>query len=125
MPTGPLLSKRLQNIFSTIQEITTEILLQKINNKSSCYIIDVREEAEWYQGAIPEAIHIPRGYLELHIEQIAPDPNAEIILYCGGGTRSALAAENLQNMGYQNVKSLKGGFRSWVAVGLLTTSSRT
>ena len=124
MPMGPLLSKRLQNVFSTIEEIAPEALLLKMNTGSSPYIIDVREGSEWQEGAIPNAIHIPRGYLELQIEQIAPDPKAEIILYCGGGTRSALAAENLQAMGYQNVKSLKGGLRSWVGAGFLTTSSR-
>ncbi len=121
---GPLLTKRIHDVLAGIQEIAIEELLQKMNKKSPCYIIDVREDREWEEGAIPEAIHISRGYLELKIEQVTSDPTADIILYCGGGTRSAFATESLQNMGYQNVKSLKGGFRAWQAIAHLTTSSR-
>jgi len=76
-------------------------------------LVDVREDHEWIQGYIPGAIHLGRGILERDIEHQIPHPDQEIILYCGGGYRSVLAADNLQKMGYKNVYSLDGGIRSW------------
>ncbi len=113
MQPGKLLTKRLQIIFSQISEISVDSLLKKMAEKTHFYLIDVREEAEWQHGSIPNAIYITRGKLELTIEKVTEDVEADIVLYCGGGTRSALAAENLQAMGYKNVKSLTGGFRKW------------
>ena len=80
-------------------------------------LIDVREESEWADGHLPGAEHIGRGVLERDIENRVPDPATSIVLYCGGGYRSALAADNLQRMGYQNVASMKGGFRGWREAG--------
>jgi rhodanese-related sulfurtransferase len=80
-------------------------------------LIDVREESEWADGHLPGAEHIGRGVLERDIEKRVPDPATPIVLYCGGGYRSALAADNLQRMGYQNVASMKGGFRGWREAG--------
>jgi len=84
-------------------------------------IVDVREKDEWDKEHIPDALHLSRGTLELDIEEKVPDPNTEVIVHCGGGGRSALAAESLQKMGYKNVRSLEGGFKAWKASGLPTT----
>src|SRR5436189_5195825 len=81
-------------------------------------IVDVREKDEWDEGHIPDAIHMSRGTIELDIEEKVPDLNAMIVCHCGGGGRSALAAENLQKMGYKNVRSMAGGFKGWKAAGL-------
>ena len=120
IPGGQMFAKRMQQVFSSITEITIEELHQKILSNKPFYLIDVREEAEWRKGALPDANHLSRGLLELNIENMTADPEADIVLYCGGGTRSALAAESLQNMGYKNVKSLQGGFRGWKARDLHT-----
>ena len=90
-------------------------------NSGEAVIVDVRDKDEWDEGHIPGAIHISRGTIELDIEEKVPDTNAMIICHCGGGGRSALAAENLQKMGYKNVRSMAGGFKAWKAVGLPTT----
>ncbi len=84
-------------------------------------IVDVREKDEWDEEHIPNATHLSRGTIELDIEEKVPDLNALIVCHCGGGGRSALAAESLQNMGYKNVRSMAGGFKAWKASGLPTT----
>ena len=84
-------------------------------------IVDVREKDEWDEEHIPGAIHMSRGTIELDIEEKIPDMNQTIITHCGGGGRSALAAESLQRMGYKNVRSMAGGFKAWKAAGLPTT----
>jgi rhodanese-related sulfurtransferase len=80
-------------------------------------LVDTREDAEWSRGHIPGAIHLGRGVIERDIEKTIPDKDAQIILYCGGGFRSALAADNLQKMGYRNVISMDGGWRGWTEAG--------
>jgi rhodanese-related sulfurtransferase len=82
------------------------------------YLVDVREDREWDVGHLPGAIHLGKGIIERDIELAIPDVNAEIILYCGGGFRSVLAAENLRRMGYSNVTSMDGGYRGWTEAGL-------
>jgi rhodanese-related sulfurtransferase len=84
-------------------------------------IVDVREKDEWDEEHIPDAIHLSRGTIELDIEEKVPDLNTTVILHCGGGGRSALAAESLQKMGYKNVRSMAGGFKAWKTTGLPTT----
>jgi phage shock protein E len=84
-------------------------------------IVDVREKDEWDEEHIPDGVHMSRGMLELDIEEKVPDLNTTVICHCGGGGRSALAAESLQKMGYKNVRSMAGGFKAWKAVGLPTT----
>jgi phage shock protein E len=84
-------------------------------------LIDVRDPDEWQEGHIPGAKNFSRGTVELEIEEAAPNPSMPIITHCGGGGRSALAAESLQRMGYTNVKSMAGGFKAWKAAGLPTT----
>jgi rhodanese-related sulfurtransferase len=86
-------------------------------------IVDVREKEEWDEEHNPDAIHLSRGTVELEIEEKFPDLDKTIITHCGGGGRSALAAESLQKMGYRNVRSMAGGFKGWKAAGLPTTSS--
>jgi rhodanese-related sulfurtransferase len=92
------------------------------SNSGEAVIVDVREKDEWDEGHIPTAIHISRGTIELDVEEKVPDTNAMIICHCGGGGRSALAAESLQKMGYKNVRSMAGGFKAWKAAGLATTT---
>jgi rhodanese-related sulfurtransferase len=83
-------------------------------------LIDIRETDELEKGHAQGAIHLSKGVIELRIEEIAPDVSTPIICYCGGGSRSALAADNLQKMGYTNVASMAGGFRAWQNEGLPT-----
>jgi rhodanese-related sulfurtransferase len=90
-------------------------------NSGEAVIVDVRDKDEWDEGHVPGALHMSRGTIELDIEEKVPDPNAMIICHCGGGGRSALAAENLQKMGYKNVRSMAGGFKAWKSAGLPTT----
>jgi len=80
-------------------------------------VLDIREKYEWDEGHIPDARHVPRSYLELRIENAVPNKSAPILLYCAGGTRSLLAAETLQQMGYTNVQHLRGGFTAWKDAG--------
>ena len=84
-------------------------------------IIDVREKDEWDEEHIPDATHMSRGTIELDIEEKVPDSDAMVVCHCGGGGRSALAAESLQKMGYKNVRSMTGGYKAWRAAGLPTT----
>jgi rhodanese-related sulfurtransferase len=83
-------------------------------------LVDVREDNEWANGHLPAAVHMGKGIIERDIEQRVPDPNAKVILYCGGGFRSALVADNLQKMGYTNVESMDGGWKGWLEAGLPT-----
>ena len=81
------------------------------------HLIDVREESEWAKGHLPGARYLGRGVIERDIETLFPDPETELYLYCGGGFRSILAANNLQQMGYRKVISVDGGFRGWLEAG--------
>lgn len=102
---------------SRIQELTVAQVRQKQLQGDPFYFVDVREESEWQAGHAAGAIHLSKGIIERDIERVIPDKNAEIVLYCGGGFRSALAADNLKKMGYQNVFSMEGGIRSWREAG--------
>jgi rhodanese-related sulfurtransferase len=88
-------------------------LERKLEGKDEFTLIDVREDNEYAVDHLPDAVHFGRGVLERDIEANYPDPNTDIVLYCGGGYRSALAAESLQKMGYTNVTSMAGGVRGW------------
>ncbi len=96
-----------------IKEISLDELNQQRAAGEFMHLLDVREESEWDRGFIPGSEHLSRGILEVRIEKEIPDYNDKIVVYCGGGYRSALAADNLQKMGYTNVLSLIGGFRYW------------
>jgi phage shock protein E len=103
-----------------ITEISPHDAAAKLKS-GEALIIDVRDKDEWDEGHIPGATHLSRGTVEFDIEEKVPGPNATIICHCGGGGRSALAAESLQKMGYKNVRSMAGGFKAWKAAGLPTT----
>jgi len=105
-----------------IPEITGNELRNKLSAEPGYYLIDVRETHELEKGYIPNASHLSRGILEPNIERLIPDHNAEIILYCGGGGRSALAALSLKKMGYKKVSSLAGGFGLWAQQGFPVVS---
>lgn len=98
-----------------ITEIQPDELSRRMQARGAPVVIDVREAEDYARAHIAGALGLSRGVLELHIDERVPDTEAEIVLYCGGGSRSALAADTLQTMGYTNVKSLAGGFRGWAA----------
>lgn len=100
-----------------IHEISPETLKNKIDNNEQMTIIDVRETHEWETGCIPNAIHLSKGIIERDIEKIIPDNQTNIIVYCSGGYRCALVADNLQKMGYRNVSSLNTGLQGWLDAG--------
>lgn len=114
-------SKRFLEIVRAIKAHIKETDVQAVRARQkkgdTFYLVDVREDNEWDKGHIAGAIHLGKGVIERDIENVIPDPNAEIILYCGGGYRSALAADNLTKMGYTNVASMDGGFRGWNEAG--------
>jgi rhodanese-related sulfurtransferase len=96
-----------------IRETTVDQVKSRMDRGDKFLLIDVREESEYAQDHLPHAIHLGKGIIERDIEGRVPDPKTEMILYCGGGFRSALAADNLQKMGYTNVISMDGGIREW------------
>lgn len=100
-----------------IEEISPDEVREKLKNEDDFILVDVREQDEWEDAHITGADYLGKGVIERDVEEQYPDVDEEIVLYCGGGYRSALAADNLKKMGYRNVKSLKGGFRSWTEAG--------
>jgi phage shock protein E len=119
MPHGPRFQKLAAAAKAKIREVTAEEARKE--QQGGAMLMDVRETEEWDQEHAAGAVHLSKGVLEVKIEEKVPDPAARIILYCGGGNRSALAAENLQRMGYTNVASMAGGFKAWKDQGLETT----
>ncbi|HXW90676.1 MAG TPA: rhodanese-like domain-containing protein [Terriglobales bacterium] len=101
-----------------IQETTVAEVKRKLDRGENFLLIDVREESEYAKDHLPGAMHLGKGIIERDIEVHVPEPNTPIVLYCGGGFRSALAADNLQRMGYRNVISMAGGIRGWREQGL-------
>ena len=101
-----------------ITECTVADVVARQKRGDRFLLVDVREESEYNAARIPGALHIGKGVIERDIEEKIPDTAAPIVLYCGGGYRSALAALNLQQMGYTNVISMDGGFRGWKESGL-------
>ncbi|HEX4696578.1 MAG TPA: rhodanese-like domain-containing protein [Candidatus Udaeobacter sp.] len=115
---------RYENLVAQAKKNVIEVSPQDAAAKletGEAIVVDVRERDEWDEGYIPGAVHMSRGTIELDVEEKIPDPNAMIICHCGGGGRSALAAETLQKMGYKNVRSMAGGFKAWKSAGLPTT----
>jgi len=103
-----------------ISETNVEEVKIKLDRGDDFYLVDVREESEWDKGHITDAIYIGKGVIERDIEKKIDNTDAEIILYCGGGFRSALVADNLQKMGYSKVSSMDGGYSGWVKAGYPT-----
>jgi rhodanese-related sulfurtransferase len=112
--------KLVQDAKKNVKETNVADVKRRGDAGEKFLLVDVREDNEWAKGHLPGAVHLGKGIIERDIEQRAPDTNAKIILYCGGGFRSALAAENLQKMGYTNVESMDGGWKGWVEAGLPT-----
>src|SRR5262249_12361451 len=106
-----------QDARSRIREISVEEVKRKLDAGDQFQFIDVREDHEWNQDHAAGARHLGRGIIERDVEKIETDKSAEIVLYCGGGFRSALAADNLQKMGYTNVLSMAGGIKAWREAG--------
>lgn len=100
-----------------VREIDVASVKKKIESGASFFLVDVREDSEWSESRVPGAVHLSKGVIERDIEKTIPDLDAEIVLYCGGGFRSALAGDNIQKMGYRNVRSMAGGFRAWTDAG--------
>lgn len=98
-----------------VQEVDTDTVFQWQQDGKDFTLIDVREDHEWAKGRLPEAIHLGKGIIERDIKKVVPNKDKCIVLQCGGGSRSILAAQNLQLMGYTNVYSLAGGWRDWSA----------
>ena len=102
---------------SRVQENDVQKVKSMLDDDRQFFLVDVREDNEWNAGHLPQAIHLGKGIIERDIETAIPNQDAEIVLYCGGGYRSALAADHLQQMGYTNVRSLDGGIKGWVETG--------
>lgn len=103
----------LQKLRSELPEVSPEDVRQEIDEGNGLTIVDVREGDEYRAGHVPGAIHLPRGFLELQVEKLLPEPGANIVAYCAGGVRSLFATETLRKMGYANVRSMAGGFTRW------------
>lgn len=120
---SPRFLKLVEDAKRNIREVTIADIKPRLDRGERFHLVDVREESEWNAAHLPNAIHLGKGVIERDIEQSIPDRKSEIVLYCGGGFRSALAAENLQQMGYQNVSSMNGGFSAWTEAGYATEQS--
>lgn len=119
---APRFLQIVQEAKKHIRETTVDEVKARLDRGEKLCVVDVREESEWAKDHLPGAIHLGKGILERDIEERLPDTNTEIILYCGGGFRSALAADNLQRMGYTRVLSMDGGIRDWRGKGYPLTT---
>jgi rhodanese-related sulfurtransferase len=109
----PRFLKIVNDAKSRVKETTVDEVKQKLDHGDKVLLVDVREESEFAKDHLPGAIHLGKGVIERDIESRVPDVKTPMILYCGGGFRSAMAADNLQKMGYTNVLSMDGGVREW------------
>ncbi|HEY3746499.1 MAG TPA: rhodanese-like domain-containing protein [Gemmatimonadaceae bacterium] len=116
MKHSPAFLELVDNARAHVREVSVSETQRKLETRSA-RVIDVREDNEWAAARIRGAEHMGRGVIERDIEVRVPDKAAELILYCGGGFRSALSADNLQKMGYTNVSSMAGGWRAWKEAG--------
>ena len=117
MDHSPRFLKLAADAKSRVTEVAIADVRPRVERGERFNLVDVREESEFAAGHLPGAVHMGRGVIERDIEKTFPDTSAEIVLYCGGGYRSALAAVSLEQMGYSNVKSMDGGFRGWTGAG--------
>ena len=100
-----------------VREVSVDETALALQSAHPPLLIDVREKEEFLAGHIPDAFHLSKGWIEAMIHQVVPDKKTPVILYCGGGYRSLLAGDNIQKMGYTNVRSMTGGFKGWVHSG--------
>ena len=112
--------KLVNDAKSRVKETNVPDVKRRTDAGEKFVLVDVREDNEWARGHLPGAVHLSKGIIERDIEQRVPDTAAKVILYCGGGFRSALVADNLQKMGYINVESMDGGWKGWLDAGLPT-----
>jgi rhodanese-related sulfurtransferase len=117
---SPQFLKLVNEAKKRVKETNVADVKRMIDDGERFLLVDVREDNEWTNGHLPGAIHMGRGIIERDIETKVPETSTKMILYCGGGFRSALVADNLQKMGYTNVESMDGGWKGWLAQGLPT-----
>lgn len=120
MQHSPAFLKLVDDARTRVKETNVQEVKRKLDAGEKLHLIDCREESEWARGHLPSAIHLGKGVIERDIEKTIPDTKSPIIIYCGGGYRSVLVAENIQKMGYTNVLSMDGGWRGWNAAGFPT-----
>jgi rhodanese-related sulfurtransferase len=118
MQHSPQFLKLVNDAKTRIKQTTVADVKRRGESGERFLLVDVREDNEWQKGHIPGAVHMGRGVIERDVESKVPDPSTKLILYCGGGFRSALVADNLQKMGYRDVESMDGGWRGWTEAGL-------
>ena len=111
---SPGFLKLVNEARSRVKEVTLDQARARLTNNPKAVLLDVREDHEWQTGHAVQAVHLGKGILERDLEKSFPDPDTEIIMYCGGGYRSALTADAAQKMGYRNVHSLMGGYKALV-----------
>ena len=121
MQHAPRFLKIVDDARSRIQETNVDEVKRKLDGGEEFVLVDVREESEFAKDHLPGAIHLGKGVIERDVEARVPDPHTPMVLYCGGGFRSALAADNLQKMGYTSVLSMDGGIRVWREKGFPLT----
>ncbi|HZE25981.1 MAG TPA: rhodanese-like domain-containing protein [Terriglobales bacterium] len=109
----PRFLKIVDDAKTRVRETNVDEIKARLDRGDEFVLVDVREESEWAKDHLPGAMHMGKGVIERDVEQKVPDMNTPLVLYCGGGFRSALAADNLQKMGYTNVMSMDGGIRDW------------
>jgi len=120
MQHSPQFLRLVNDAKTRVKETNVADVKRRMQSGERFLLVDVREDGEWAKGHLPGAVHMGRGVIERDIEVKVPDSGAKMILYCGGGFRSALVADNLQKMGYRNVESMDGGWRGWNEAGLPT-----
>jgi rhodanese-related sulfurtransferase len=120
---SPRFLKIVNDAKKRIREVTIDDVKAKLDRGEKYLLIDVREESEYAADHLPGAVHLGKGIIERDVEDRVPDQNTPMVLYCGGGFRSALAADNLQKMGYTNVLSMDGGIRGWREKGFALSKS--
>jgi len=120
MAHSPQFLKLVEDAKQRVKETNVPDVRRRMDVGEKLILVDVREDNEWDKGHLPGAVHMGKGVIERDIEQQIPDPKTKVVLYCGGGFRSALVADNLQKMGYTNVESMDGGWRGWTEAGLPT-----
>jgi len=114
MDHSPGFLKMVNDARHGVKEITIEQARERLAKNPKAVLLDVREDLEWQKSHAQEAVHLGKGILERDLENMFPDPNTELIMYCGGGFRSILTADSAQKMGYRNVTSLIGGYKGLV-----------
>jgi len=120
MSHGPKFLALVNEARKRVRETNVADVKRRLDAGEKILLVDVREESEWGRGHLPGAVHLGKGIIERDIEQSVPNTDTKLILYCGGGFRSVLTAENLQKMGYSNVESMDGGWKGWLLAGFPT-----